>query len=146
MAMIRKQLIAAAVYPVIVFPLAIIWHLVLFPDRYVTFGYFEGEPNIAVGLASMIIQGAVLAAIYPMFRLGQAGFGRAFRFAGLLGLFFWTSHVLALVAKPNVPGAGVFIAMETVFLSLQFGLFALALGVIFRGQDQGALPSARLST
>ncbi|WP_299555253.1 hypothetical protein [uncultured Tateyamaria sp.] len=138
--MIRKQLLAAAIYPAIVFPLAIIWHLVLFKDRYMVFGYFEGEPNIAVGLTSMIIQGAVLAAIYPMFRARRTGHARAFRFAGLLGLFFWTSHVLALVAKQSVPGAGAFVVMETVYLGLQFGLFALALGFIFRGADQAGKP------
>ena len=88
----------------------------------------------------MIIQGAVLAAIYPMFRLGRAGFARAFLFSGLLGLFFWTSHVLALVAKQDVPEAGAFIMMETVYLGLQFGIFALALGLIFRDQPQGAQP------
>lgn len=130
--MLKQQVLAAVAYPLIVFPLAIVWHLVLFKDRYMGFGYFEGEPNIAVGLASMIIQGAVLAAIYPMFQLGREGLARAFMFAGLMGLFFWTSHVLALVAKQNVPQAGTFILMETAYLCFQFGLFALALAFIFR--------------
>ncbi|WP_298937468.1 hypothetical protein [uncultured Ruegeria sp.] len=140
--MLKQQLFAAAAYPLIVFPLAIIWHLGLFKDRYMTFGYFEGEPNIAIGLASMVIQGAVLAAIYPMFRLGREGYGKAITFAGLLGLFFWTSHVLALVAKQNVPQAGTFILMETAYLGLQFGLFALALGYIFRGEGQTSITPA----
>lgn len=95
----KQQVLAAVVYPVIVFPLALVWHLVLFKDSHMTFGYFDGEPNIAVGLASMIIQGVVLALIYPMFKGGRGGSARAFLFAGLLGSFYWTSHVLALVAK-----------------------------------------------
>ncbi len=140
--MLKKQILAAAIYPLIVFPLALVWHLVLFKDRYMSFGYFEGEPNIAVGLATMIIQGTVLAAIYPMFKLGRTGLASAFQFAGLLGLFFWTSHVLALVAKQNVPQAGTFIVMETVYLGLQFGLFALALGYIFRGTEPASLTPA----
>ncbi len=140
--MLKQQILAAAAYPLIVFPLAIIWHLVLFKDRYMSFGYFEGEPNIAVGLASMGIQGAVLAAIYPMFRFGRSGLRRAVTFAALLGLFFWTSHVLALVAKQNVPQAGSFILMETLYLCLQFGLFALALGLIFRGAGRPSVTPA----
>ena len=140
--MLKQQILAAAAYPLIVFPLAIIWHLVLFKGRYMSFGYFEGEPNIAVGLASMSIQGAVLAAIYPMFRFGRRGLRRAVTFAALLGLFFWTSHVLALVAKQNVPQAGTFILMETLYLCLQFGLFALALGLIFRGAGRTTVTSA----
>lgn len=137
--MLKKQILAAAIYPVIVFPLAIIWHLVLFKEKYMAFGYFEGEPNVAVGFASMVIQGAVLATIYPMFKVRSTGFTRAFQFAGLLGLFFWTSHVLALVAKQNVPKAGTFIVMETVYLGVQFGLFALALGFIFRGATRASV-------
>lgn len=72
----KKMLLAAAGYAVIVFPLALGWHLGLFEEQYQTYGYFDGEPNVL---------------------------------AGLMGLFFWTSHVLALVAKQNVPNAGGFI-------------------------------------
>ncbi len=138
----KQQFMAALAYPLIVFPLAIVWHLVLFKDSYMAFGYFDGEPNIAVGLASMVVQGAVLAVIYPMFRLGRDGLARATKFAALLGLFFWTSHVLALVAKQNVPQAGTYILMETVYLCLQFGLFAVVLALIFREAERDSVTSA----
>ena len=85
-----KMLLAAAGYVVIVFPLALGWHLGLFKEKYETFGYFAGEPNVLAGLAAIVIQGVVLALIYPLFRSGSAGFVRAFQFAGLMGLFFWT--------------------------------------------------------
>lgn len=129
----KNILLAAASYVAIVFPLALGWHLGLFKEQYQSFGYFEGEPNVPIGLATVIIQGAVLSLIYPLFQSGGAGFARAFQFAGLMGLFFWTSHVLALVAKQNVPNAGSFIVMETGYLIIQFGLFALVLGLIYRG-------------
>ncbi len=127
-----KPILSSVAYVVIVFPLALVWHLGPFKERYMTFGYFSGEPNIAVGLATMVIQGIALSVIYPLFMTESHGFGRAFAFAGLMGVFFWTSHVLALVAKQNVPNASVFIVMETIYLALQFGLFALALGMIYR--------------
>lgn len=140
--MLKQQIMAAVAYPLIVFPLAIVWHLGLFKGRYMEFGYFDGEPNIAVGLASMVVQGAVLAVIYPMFQLGRQGLPRAIKFLGLLGLFFWTSHVLALVAKQNVPQAWAYVLMETAYLGLQFGLFALALGFIFRNEDRASIKLA----
>ena len=128
-----KILLTAAGYVVIVFPLALGWHLGLFKEKYQTFSYFEGEPNVPAGLAAIVIQGLVLALIYPLFHTGSDGFVRAFQFAGLMGVFFWTSHVLALVAKQKVPNAGGFVAMETGYLAVQFGLFALALGLIYPG-------------
>lgn len=136
--MFRKQVLSAALYPAIVFPLAIVWHLMLFPDAYRAFGYFEGEPDIAIGLASMIVQGVILAAIYPMFRPAQTGFARAFTFSGMLGVFFWTCHVLGLVAKHDVPRAGAFILMESIYLGLQFGLFAIVLCAVFRTDARSA--------
>ncbi len=128
-----KILLSAAGYVVIVFPLALAWHLGLFKEKYENFGYFAGEPNVVLGLATVIIQGVALALIYPLFHSGSADFVRAFQFAGLMGLFFWTSHVLAFVAKQNVPHAVGFIMMETGYLVAQFGLFALLLGFIYRG-------------
>lgn len=127
-----KIALAAAGYVMIVFPLALAWHLGLFEEKYHAFGYFAGEPNIPVGFATIVIQGLALAAIYPFFHTGRAGFTRACQFAALIGVFFWTSHVLALVAKQNVPGAMEFIVMETGYLVIQFGLFAVALGLINR--------------
>ena len=127
-----KRLISALSYIAIVFPLAFFWHLGPLKDMYAAFGYFSGAPNIAAGFASIVIQGVALSLIYPLFHTGAAGFARAFQFAGLMGLFFWTSHVLALVAKQNVPGAAAFIALETAYLAVQFGLFAVALGWIYR--------------
>ncbi len=130
-----KILLAATGYVVVVFPLAYVWHLVLFKEKYEAFGYFEGEPNIPLGLATIVIQGAALSLLYLFFHTGSAGLARAFQFAGLVGLFFWTSHVLALVAKQDVPNAGSFIAMETGYLVMQFGLFALVLGLVHRGAE-----------
>ena len=130
-----KILFAAAGYVAIVFPLALGWHLGLFKKQYQTFGYFAGKPNVPVSLATVVIQGVVLALIYPLFHSGNAGFVRAFQFASLMGLFFWTSHVLALVAKQNVPNTVGFIAMETGYLVAQFSLFALLLGFIYRGVE-----------
>lgn len=127
-----RVILSALAYSVIVFPLAFTWHLVLFPEQYETFGYFTGEPDVALGMLTIVIQGIVLSIVYPMFRPGQIGRKRAFLFAGLMGVFFWTSHVLALVAKQEVPQAATYILMETGYLGLQFGLFALALALIYR--------------
>jgi len=101
----KKIVLSAIGYVAIVFPLALVWHLALFKNQYQAFGYFDGEPNVALGFATIVIQGIALALIYPLFKPASMGFTRAFQFAGLLGVFFWTSHVLALVAKQNVPNA-----------------------------------------
>ena len=81
-------LLSAAGYVVIVFPLALAWHLGLFKEKYESFGYFAGEPNVALGLATVIIQGVALALIYPLFHSGSADFVRALSVRRPDGLVF----------------------------------------------------------
>lgn len=75
----------------------------------------------------------VLALAYPLFDPGLAGWGRAFAFAGLAGLFYWSIHVLAFAAKQDLPDPGGFIGIETLYLIVQFALFAVVLGLVYPG-------------
>ena len=128
-----KLLMGAAAYTVCTFSLAVVWHVLLFKERYESFGYFEGEPNFLVGLLTIVLQGILLCALFPMLKAEGSSFRRGFRFALIIGAFFWTSHVLAFVAKQEIPGASAFIWMETLYLVLQFGVFGLIIGIIHRG-------------
>lgn len=132
-----KIILSAIGYALVVFPLAFVWHLVLFEPSYRAFGYFEGTPNVLLGFVTIIIQGTALSILFPHFEFGQNTGARVIRFAFLIGAFFWTSHVLALVAKQHVPDAGTFILMESGYLFLQFGLFACVLWVLYRKETNG---------
>ncbi len=133
--MLRQTVFAAVGYTLIVFPLALIWHVGLFEEAYHAFGYFDGEPNVPLGLGTIVLQGILISIMYPLFSANKFSFSQAARFCVLVGAFFWTSHVLALVAKQNVPDAMRFVAMESLYLGLQFGAFAVVLGVAFRDVD-----------
>ena len=128
----RKLILGAAAYTVCTFCLAVGWHVLLFKEKYESFGYFEGEPEFLVGLLTIVLQGLLLAALFPMLRVEGSSFRRGLKFALLAGAFFWTSHVLAFVARQPVPDMWAFIGMETIYLLLQFGLFGLILGAIHR--------------
>ena len=128
-----KLVMGTAAYSICTFSLAVVWHVLLFKERYESFGYFEGEPNFLVGLLTIVLQGFLLCALFPMLKAEGSSFRRGFKFAFIIGAFFWTSHVLAFVAKQEVPGASAFIWMETLYLLLQFGVFGLIIGIIHRG-------------
>lgn len=127
-----KLVAGAAAYTVCTFALAVVWHVLLFRERYESFGYFEGEPDFLVGLLTIVLQGLLLCALFPMLKAEGSSYRRGFRFALIVGAFFWTSHVLAFVAKQEIPGASAFIWMETLYLVLQFGAFGLVIGLIHR--------------
>lgn len=127
-----KQItLGALAYTLITFPLAVIWHVVIFEKQYQSFGYFEGEPDFALGLLTIVIQGFVLSFLYPYVSFEGRGVVRGLKYSLLIGLFFWTSHVLAFVAKQDINNALLFIAMESVYLVLQFGIYGVLIGLIY---------------
>lgn len=128
----KRTLLATLAYTIGTFTLAVLWHVVLLEETYTGLGYFEGEPDFLLGLLAIVIQGAVLSALFPRVRLAGSSLTRGMKFAGIIGVFFWTSHVLAFLAKQQTDGAVLFLAMESFYLVLQFGLFGWFLGLIFR--------------
>lgn len=125
---LKLTLAGTIAYLFLTFPLAIAWHVVLFEDRYRQFGYFDSEPDFALGFATILLQGFVLALAYPCVRLKGPALVRGLKYALLAGLFLWSCHVLAFVAKQDVVNAAGFMLMESFYLSLQFGGFGLLLG------------------
>ena len=52
-------------YTLITFTLAVVWHILLFEEKYKAFGYFQGEPSFLLGFVTILIQGVVLSFLYP---------------------------------------------------------------------------------
>ena len=129
---VKKLILGTTAYTICTFFLAVGWHVLLFKERYESFGYFEGEPNFLVGLLTIVLQGILLSILFPMLKTKGSSFQRGLKFALIAGAFFWTSHVLAFVAKQEVPSVSAFIWMETLYLMLQFGVFGLIVGIIHR--------------
>jgi len=132
---VKKIALGALAYTVSTFALAVVWHLVLFEDQYRAFGYIEGEPNILIGFVTILLQGAILSLLFPLLKLKGSHVIRGLKFAFLIGVFFWTSHVLAFVAKQRMQDVILFVGMETFYLALQFGVFGVLVGLLYRGNE-----------
>jgi hypothetical protein len=130
----KRIALGTVAYTVGTFTLAVVWHILLFEDQYRRFGYIEGEPSFAIGFVTILTQGVLLSLLFPMFRIAGSGVVRGLKFAVLIGAFFWTSHVLAFIAKQNIQDAPLFVTMETLYLAIQFGLFGVLVGLIYRGE------------
>jgi hypothetical protein len=129
---IKNAVLGTIAFAIVSFPLAVVWHVVLFEQIYQRFGYFDGEPNYGLGLLTIAAQGAILSFAYPYLSIAGNGLARGLKFGIAGGALIWTTHVLAFVAKQAVPDAWLFVAMETVYLLLQFGIFGMLIGLIFR--------------
>ena len=131
----KLLILGTLAYTLVTFPIAVIWHVVLFEETYNKFGYFEGEPNFLLGLITIVIQGAVLSLLFPFVKFQGNSIARGIKYALLLGMFFWTSHVLAFIAKQVVADVMTFVFMESFYLLIQFGVFGILIGYIHRGKS-----------
>ena len=55
--------VAAYLFPS--FPIAFVWHLVLFERNYKALAIYRDDPIIPFGLASMIIQAVIFSGCFP---------------------------------------------------------------------------------
>jgi hypothetical protein len=122
----KKPLLATISYTIITFAIAIIWHMVLFESLYLGWGYFGENPGFLLGFLSMVTQGAILSFGYQFLKLSK------WKFVSIAGLYHWTVHVLAFMAKAEVARNIGFFGMETFYLIIQFGLYGLIIGLIWR--------------
>jgi hypothetical protein len=129
----RNLPLAALAYAVVTFPLAYVWHLVALPDLYFRLGAFgRQEPIIALGLITILVQGALFAVFYPRFRDGERWVRDGLRFGFFAGVFLWSTQVVAAAAKHPIEPISTWIAIETLYVAVQFTLVGLVFGWIHR--------------
>lgn len=129
----KKIILGTLGYAAVTFPLAVVWHLVAFKPTYERLGYFSrDEPIIVFGFLAILIQGAVLAFLYPFFCRGMAFLKGAITIALVMGVYHWTMHVLAAAAKQKIEPLSLWFGLETAYLAIQFMLAGLLLAWIYR--------------
>jgi hypothetical protein len=128
---VRNFVLATLAYVLVSFVLGYTWHLVIFKETYFGLGAYTREPPIiAFGVASMLLQGLILAWLYPLLPSGGRPVVAGLRFGLVMGLFLWSVSVLAFAAKTNVASLSTFFTLSSLFHVLQFGIYGLLLGWI----------------
>ena len=106
----------------------------MFDELYATIGYFGGgDPNIALGMVIVAVQGVALATMFSYFDIRSTR-ASGFVFMGLFGLFHWTLHVLSRVVTSAISPLMTFVGIETVYVVIQWVALALMFDWIFAGQ------------
>jgi len=110
------------------------WHMIWFHDLYAGWGAFQrAEPIIPLGMAAILVQGAVIAYLYPYYSKGAGNpVLRGIRFNLIVGLMTYSAMGFATAAKFNIDPVAPFLAYHTVFQAIQFTLTGAALGLIYR--------------
>ena len=130
----RNFWLGFAAYLLPTFPIAFVWHLVLFEQKYHALRIYRDEPVIAFGLPSMIIQGAIFSWLFPRVFPRSGG---SFLKDGLLyglgaGLLSWSFTTLAVAAKNVMVSVPDFVLLETAFTILQFVIVGPLIALAYR--------------
>ena len=118
-------------YIIVTFPLAVVWHMKIFREKYMGWQYFGEDVKPVLGLASMIVQGVVLAYGYSILNVDHSALYTGVCYALIMGLFLWSVHVLANMGKSSKVRHFEFFAMETLYLLIQFGLYGVIISYIY---------------
>jgi hypothetical protein len=118
----RSFWLGIAAYLVPTFPIAYMWHLVVFAPAYDALGIYRPDPIIPFGFASMLIQAIAFWFAYPRLFPGR---GSAILKPGLtyglaLAVLSWSFTTLAVAAKNIMTSVPTYIQLETGFTLLQF--------------------------
>lgn len=115
----------ALAYVVISFILGAVWHIFLFKDYYKKLAIYSNieNPKFIFGFSSMLLQGIVLAYVYP-----KIDSSLLFGFGLFLTLTSFT--VFAEAGKQKTTSLSGFVTIQTVFAAIQAILVTLAFQLI----------------
>lgn len=131
----KKTMLAAIGYIVVTFIIAAGWHLGLFKGVYDELEIFtRKEPLIHLGIISMILQGVVLAYIYPIGYQGGSPIKEGLRFGLLMGIFMGSNAVFAEAGKQQVSSLSTWLILESIYYLLQFSIVGIVIGWIYGKQ------------
>lgn len=118
----REFFLAIAGYVLPTFPLGYLWHLSTFKANYEALEIYRADVVIPLGLASMMIQGVIIAWLYPkLFSTARRDWLKsAAKFFATIGVLSWSFIVLPVAAKFDMTSVADFMLLETGFVALQF--------------------------
>ena len=126
-----EVLFGTIAYIIVTFPLAVLWHMKIFRTKYMAWEYFGDDVKPVLGLASMVVQGVVLSYGYSVLSVDRSALLNGICYALVMGVFLWSVHVLATMAKSSKVRHFEFFAMETIYLAIQFLIYGVAISYIF---------------
>ena len=107
-------------------------HFVVFSAHYAGISLLRPEPNFALGVSSMVIQGIILSVVFAGSDFDTGKLVDAIVFAWLFGAFLVSYIALAEAGKYNVPVVSSWIAVETGVGFVQFTLIGILVGLVHR--------------
>lgn len=136
--MMKKFLFTTIGYVVPSMVIALPWHFIIFKDLYHSFGiYNRAEPIIPLGLFTLMIQGLILAHLYPRYYKEGSHYKEGLKFSLTMGLFLYSISTMANAAKIEVNPMLTWHIVQAGFHLLQFLVFGFVIGFVHSRDQHG---------
>jgi len=128
-----KLILTVLAYLVPTMILGMVWHFVWFSALYESFGiYNRKDPIIPLGFGSMLLQGLIIAYLYPYYAREQHSIARSLKFSLIMGFFLFTVSTLANAAKIEVTSMTNWLAVQFFFHLLVSTVAGVLIGLVYR--------------
>lgn len=126
--------LGVAAYLLPTFPIAYVWHLVVFAPQYDALAIYRPDPIIPFGLTSMVIQGIVFSWAYPRLlpARGRSLLKPGLMYGAALAVLSWSFTTLAVAAKNVMTSIPDYVLLETGFTIVQFAIVGPLIALAYR--------------
>jgi hypothetical protein len=107
-------------------------HFVVNAEHYAAIPIMRSQPVVAMGIASMVIQGLIFAFLFPTFNRGGSPVRNGIVFAWMIGGFLASYIVLGEAGKYSIPSIPSWVAVEASVALVQYTVFGALLGLLHR--------------
>ncbi len=131
----KNLILGMIIYTIVIFAITAFWHVGLFKELYTNLGYFNEKETAAaamVGLLNILVQGVVLAVLYTHSHFAGSRYARGLKFAGLIGVFYFTTQVVNFVVRKEVSDISTFVFLEAVYIAIEFVIYGLMMGAFVK--------------
>ena len=128
----KKLIFATISFVALSLPLAVFWHMILFHEQYEAFGAFtRAEPIVPLGMVSMVMQGAIIAYLYPFYYPRGHPVIQGIKFSLIIGVMVYTMMGFTAAATTIIEPVPTFLIYVTGYYLLQFTVTGADLGLIY---------------
>ncbi|HEX9655787.1 MAG TPA: hypothetical protein VGB89_02585 [Bacteroidota bacterium] len=132
-----KKIIAGTItYILVSFIVQAVSHFAINQSHYASISFIKQEPILWMGVLTMVIQGALLSHLYTYYCQGDSTAKKGLIFGLMTGLILVSYIALVEPSKYDVPSVSSWITVEGIAGIVQFSLFGILLGLLFRMKKQ----------
>jgi predicted permease len=106
--------------------LAVSWHLLIFRDVLnAATPFARAQPIVPLGMAAIVVHGALLIAVYPRFHRDDSRWRSGVRFGAAFGMFLAAGAIWVDVGKFEFQDGPTYLLLETAYEILSFSLLGV---------------------